>query len=257
MSIHAHETLKLGRPGGPSTKDAITMAEITNFSQLQKAPYFACADTNSLDVIGLFGNNTQGCCTCATEAGVLIGDAAAKGQTIDFATAAVLNMYKASGWDGTPATDNGWTLADAANYMQHTGLPDTAGTIHKFGPWCQINYLDFEQVMLALDMFGSMPVGISLPTAFQDMSKPWDVVPDSQGGTPGSWGGHSLTLVRADGRGMYLRTWGVRQFITREAWSKYVDEALIKIDPLWVSDTSLAPTGFDLNYLLSAQKVFV
>ena len=164
-------------------------------------------------------------------------------------------MYRASGYDPEDkATDNGWSMEAAASHAQHTGLRDTTGVQHFAGPWMQIDHVDQLEVQIALDMFGPMPVGCSLPIAAQHQTT-WDTDGSDGDQTPGGWGGHSLTLVGFDHLGVTLLTWGSRQRATWAWWARYVDEAIVAVDPLWCSDLETAPNGFALAELLAAQGV--
>lgn len=246
--------MKLGRPHGPSTLHGAKLAALMNPALLPAPPLAMDVDASLPALIDQYGNDTHGDCTCATWAAVFKSDAAANGKTIDFTTAEILAMYRSSGWDGTPSSDNGWTMQGAASHAQRVGLRDTTGQLHVAGPWLSINWRDIEEVKLAMFMFGALPVGIALPLAYQDTSKPWAAV-DGDRGEPGSWGGHSLTAVACDHDGVILRTWGARQRITWAGWMKYVDEVIAKIDPLWCSNTALAPNGFAIEDLIAAQGV--
>lgn len=246
--------LKLGRPLGPSTHHGLRMATFVDKSKLD-APPFALDNAAKLPAsISLYGNDRLGDCTCATWAGLFKTAASANSNAIDFADAEVEKMYRAGGYDGTPATDNGWTLAGAAGYAQHTGLVDTAGTLHQAGPWMQIRYSDMTEVMIGANEFGPMPVGVALPIAAQHQDV-WDT--DGGGGdqTPNGWGGHSLTLVGYDHDGVTLLTWGARKRATWNWWNRYVDEAVVAVDPLWLANRDTAPNGFAIGDLVAALEV--
>lgn len=211
------------------------------------------ADAATPATIGMFGNAFRGCCTCSTWAGVFVADAAENGQRLDFSDDAVLAMYRYSGWDGTDATDNGWSMVAAADCASRIGLVDTAGATHRSGPWMQINHTDIDEVMCALEYFGVLPTGVNLPKSAQNQEV-WDT--DGGGGDqePGTWGGHSLGTVVLDRDGGYFRTWGGRKRFTRRFWNRYTDETIAKINPLLIKDGK-TPRGFRLDQLVQAQGV--
>ena len=250
--IHAHSTLKLGRPGGPSTQHKLRFATFVDKTKVQ-APAFAFGAKRKT---GMFGNNRVGNCTCATIAGQLVYDAAAHGESIDFGDDAVIKLYEGSGYKpGDSSTDNGWSMEAADSAAQHTGLVDTSGVVRKTGPSLQINYHDPIELQIALDMFGSVRIGAALPLSAQDTSNVWDT--DGSGGNqePGSWGGHSDLLVHFE-RGLWtFHTWGGPQDAT-DAWrDRYVDEAIVAVDPLWCSKARPAPDGFLIDDLIAAMAV--
>jgi hypothetical protein len=252
--IHAHPTLKLGRPGGPSTRHAALIETFVDKTKLQAPPF--ATNIGGPDVIGQYGNDRLGDCTCATWAAIFLHDAAAHGDSIDFTTDAVLTMYEASGYNPADATtDNGWSLAAAATYAERIGIVDTTGVVRKSGPFLRINHVDLVEIQIARSEFGVLPVGVQLPLAAQNISQPWDT--DGSGGNqePGSWGGHSLALLDYDHDGVIFRTWGRKQRATWRWWQRYVDEAICKVDPLWASGDRPAPAGFLLDDLVAAQSV--
>lgn len=246
----------LGRPGGPSTRNHKKLASILNYSALQAPPSGLDVNDKVPAQIGLFGNNDLGDCCAATIAGKFITDAAQNGKTLDFATDEVVRFYGGSGYSGTSATDNGWTLAGAGYAAQHDGLTDTTGQKHLLGPSVQINCLNDVEVRTALLYLGSLRVGVNLPVSAQHQ----DVWDDTGGNTsedqPGSWGGHSLLHVQRDETGGFFRTWGIRKRFTMSWWNRYVDETMGDIDPEWCSNTLLSPAGFNIADLLASMPQY-
>ena len=247
--IHAHPTLKLGRPG-ISTRDAMPFRTFVDMTKVQEPPF--ATRMGGPNRFSQWGNASVGDCTCATWACIFMKDAAAHGDSVDFTDGAVLAMYEASGYKpGDASTDNGWSLADAANYAQKIGLVDTGGNVRMSGPWLRINHVDLVEVQIARFMCGALPIGLSLPLAAQNLADIWDTDGSDGKQAPGSWGGHSATLIDYDHNGVVIGTWGVEQFATWRWFQRYCDEAIAKIDPLWVSGDRETPAGFNLADCMS------
>lgn len=246
----------LGRPGGPSTTNHKRLASILDYDGLQSPPTALDVNTKTPGQIGMFGNDTLGNCCAATIAGKLVTDAAQNGFIIDFATSEVTRFYRGSGYDGTEATDNGWTLAGAGYAAQHDGLTDTVGQRHVLGPATQVNYLNDVEVRTAMLYLGALRVGVNLAQIHQHQDVWDDDGLDTSDRKPGSWGGHSLLNVQLDEEGGLFRTWGMRKRFTKRFWNRYVDEVMGDIDPVWCSDTRLSPAGFNIADLLASMPLY-
>lgn len=242
----------------------MSMSTLIDKSKLQAPPLAYQVDDHVPVVTGTRGNDRLGLCQSATHADVMKADASAQSLDIDFSDAEVLKMYEVVGGyvPGNPATDNGGSMQDAANYARRTGLVDLTGVRRFLGPWMQVDYSDITQIMIALHEMGSLPIGVALPHLAANQAI-WDtdgsdgIAGSASDQRPDSWGGHSLTLVEFDHDGGWFRTWGERKQFTWRWFQRYVDEAIAKIDPLWCADQKLAPSGFDLTDLIAAEGAFV
>jgi len=190
---------------------------------------------------GMYGNDTIGDCTCAEVAHMLMLVTAHTGSIVVPPTADVIAMYSAiTGYDpATGANDNGAAISDVLNYWQTTGLSG-----HKILGWVQMDQTNLTAVKQAIYLFGGVDLGVNLPNSAMDQTnanETWDVVADD-GGIDG---GHSIPLFGYGSVGTNCVTWGQRQEMTWEWFSKYCDECYAVITQDWINKAS----GLAVNML--------
>jgi len=152
----------------------------------------------------------------------------------------ILEMYEAVGGynPNDPTTDNGAVELDVLNYMVKTGF--LGFKIDAFAD-IDIDGEHEELVKLAIALFGSADIGVSLPKSAMDSA-----------GDGGVWsntrdthivGGHALPLLAYDRDELVCITWGQKQRMTWQWFEQYSDEAHC---PLWFKQ---APSGLDIATL--------
>jgi hypothetical protein len=150
------------------------------------------------------------------------------------------------------ATDLGTDVADAASYRRKTGVLDANGQRHLVTAYMGLAVGDFDEMLLAAYLFGSVGVGINFPLSAADQfekGQPWDVVPGSR-----LEGGHYIPVVgRAANGNAIAITWGKPQEITRSFYEMYNDETVAFYCPEY-TDPIFDPTALQafLNKLPSA-----
>lgn len=195
----------------------------------------------------MYGNDTIGDCTCAA-----IGHALeawttyADGTTLAVPETDVLSLYEAvSGYNPvTGANDNGAVEQDVLAYVQKNGIGG-----HKILAYAQVDVQDPQEMKQALDVFGSVYLGIEVPETAQEQfanGEPWDYVPGAQ-----IEGGHAINLQKWDTQFMYPVTWGKLQPMTSSFWQNYGTEAWVIVTEDWISAKGLTPTGLNLASLLA------
>jgi hypothetical protein len=196
---------------------------------------------------GAMDNNSLGCCTISA-AGHLIqawtGNAAPPGFVP--ADSDILTAYEQScGYKpGDPSTDQGGVEIDVLGYWKNTGI---AG--RKIAAYASINPKNVQEVMQAIDLFGGIYTGVSLPTSAQNqVGSLWDVTASSPGDA-GGWGGHALPILQYDSTGLTCITWGAKQKMTWAWLQAYMDEAYAIITQDWIEADGQAPSGFNLAQL--------
>ncbi len=108
-------------------------------------------------------------------------------------------------------------------------------------------------VKLALDWFGGLYVGVSLPLDAQNQ-KVWHPTFGPKG-KPGSWGGHAIPLVAYDSKHLTCVTWGALQKMTWSWFAEYCDEAYCVIaEQDWLDADGKSPTGLDRAALIADLK---
>jgi hypothetical protein len=165
----------------------------------------------------------------------------------------VLSDYSAeTGFAFSDATDQGTDVADAAAYRRKTGILDASGQRHLVTAYMGLTVGDFDEMLSAAYLFGSVGVGINFPLSASDQfdkGQPWDVVPGSR-----LEGGHYIPCVgRAPSGNAVIITWGKTQEMTREFYETYNDETVAYYCPEY-TNPNFDPTALQafLNQLPSA-----
>lgn len=170
-----------------------------------------------------------------------------QGNTATITDADILTAYEqATGYrPSDPATDQGAVIQDALGYWRKTGI---AG--HKILAFAQVNHLNPAEVDAAINLFGTLIVGVNLPqsamTQFEH-GQPWvSVNPDG-----GTLGGHAIHVgyFNTPAKGTRATTWGAVQDIGNAWWVRYVDEAWVAVAPEWLDASGHSPAGLDLHGL--------
>jgi hypothetical protein len=195
----------------------------------------------------MYMNNKLGDCTCAA-----IGHAVqawttySKGVTLTLPDSDILSLYEAvAGYNPqTGANDNGAVEQDVLAYLEKTGVGG-----HKIVAFAQVDHKNFSEMKVALDLFGSVYLGIQVPQSAEDQfsaGQPWTIVT----GSP-VIGGHAINLQKWDADYMYPVTWGTLWKMDEAFWLAYGDEAWIIITDDWINQHGMTPEGLDLKGLLA------
>jgi hypothetical protein len=247
MTLHAG--MKLGKL---APKHDIRTAHMIDFVSLMRlpAPPPACDYDVKLPAdLGMMANDKIGDCGFAGQGHAIQTWTSQNGHTVTPTTAAVIAAY--SGCTGftpsDPSSDQGVVLLDALNYWRKTGLGG-----HKIGAFMKVDHHNLDHVKIAINLFGGVYVGVSLPIAAQDQVM-WTGPRNHLTGdnAPGSWGGHCVWAPSYDHLGIGLVTWGARKRADWNFWVDYVDEAYVAVSVDWVTGAKPAPNGFNLAKLQS------
>lgn len=139
--------------------------------------------------------------------------------------------------------DNGCVIQDVLDRCKSTGIPMN-GTKHKIDGYADCDNRNKDLTKAALYLFGCVSLGINLPSAWTSAAV-WDVTSTS------IVGGHDVTAVGYDDRGVYISSWGKIYLITWAAYqsTKWIEEAWVLLAPDWYNSDQLAPNGVDVATL--------
>ena len=199
----------------------------------------------------VLGNDKFGDCFWAASFRALMAKAATEGRlpamTWRQAAASVLTAYSMqTGFNlYLPETDQGTDALAGMNFLQNRGfyLPD--GTIHKIGSYVWVDPKDFEELIIAHNLFDGLYIGLEFPGSWED-APVWDVVTDA------IEGGHEVigeSDVAISPEGIQINTWGTTRIITMAALANYADEIAVSIGPEMFGSTGLSIAGFDAEQL--------
>jgi hypothetical protein len=175
------------------------------------------------------------------------------------ATACVLNAYSAAtGFNinapldsnGDNPTDQGTDALAGMNWLQQHGfvLPDKS--VHKIGTYAWVNPQDFEELIMAHNLFNGLYIGVMFPNSWE-LAPVWDIVKE----TPTD--GHEIIAysdLAITPEGLKINSWGESRIITRAAIAHYADEIAVAISPDMFNAAGKSFAGFDSEQLLHDQK---
>lgn len=163
-----------------------------------------------------------------------------------------------------PSTDRGAALLDVLNYWRQTGIAN-----RKILAYVSVNMQNPTEVKQAINLFGGLYIGLALPLAWQTADV-WDAPAAKRQGffarlfsrlqivgsdwTPGSWGGHCVTLTAYSPKLYTAITWGTKKIITAAGLAAFADEGYAVLSNDWISARGVSPAGFDLPGLEAALK---
>ena len=192
------------------------------------------------------GNDTVGDCTCADQAHRKMLTTANAGTMVTPTSTDTLALYSAiTGYTPTdPKTDQGADMQAVADYCLNTGFMGT-----KFDSYANLHPGNQDHIKWGIQLLSSVSIGVKLPNNAQaqfDAGDPWDTtfLPHF------IEGGHDVILCDYDEQYFYCVTWGKIQAITPAWLKRYLDEAILPLDPDWINAVKCqSPSGFDLNAL--------
>lgn len=187
---------------------------------------------------GMLLNNQLGDCTCAGDGHIVIQQSTYAGKPITVTNQDALTAYEMAGYvPGDPATDQGWTVQAALDYLYEYGM---AG--FRIAAYGEVDHTDINAVKQAIFEFGALSLGVILPDSAQQQfaaGQPWTVV----SGSPID-GGHCIIAVGYDADYVYCVTWGAVVKVAWDWWTTYVEEAWAVISEDWDTVTGLPLAAF-------------
>lgn len=169
-------------------------------------------------------------------------------RPVEFTDYAILADYMAaSGFDFTPASDLGISLAHAAAFRRRTGISDYKNDLHQVAGYAALKPRNVDELIQATYLFGSVIVGLEISTrALAQFAKGevWDV--SRRGKVVGTTA--AAIVGRRDNGNLVAVIWGRLQELTPEFYRKYNDESVVFFTKDQVDGTSAVP-GFKAHLL--------
>lgn len=191
-------------------------------------------------------NDRLGDCTCAGVGHMIQAWTAYAGSEVTLSDDDVLRLYEiVSGYNPvTGANDNGAVEQDV---LQH--LVDAGVLGHKILAFAQVDHTSAAEMKSALQMFGTLYVGIQCPASMQQQFGAGQVI-DYVPGSPVE-GGHCIIVQKWDEDYLYVVTWGTLVKMTWAFWEHYGDEAWAIVTADFIEQNGTSPSGLNLTGLLS------
>jgi hypothetical protein len=141
--------------------------------------------------------------------------------------------------------DNGCEMSAVNQYEQSPGIP-IAGVTHTTAGSASVDNTNQNLVMVCIDVFGTLDVGMNLPDAWYHSADGSDWGPVS-GADAGIVGGHEVQAYDYDAEGVWVMTWGGTRRILWPAFTAttWIDEVYTSLAPDWYAQADLAPNGID------------
>lgn len=189
----------------------------------------------------MYLNDTLGDCVIASayhQLGVWSGNES--GTPVQATDQEVGNSYTTICGPG----DQGCVITDVLDYTQKNGLV-AGGTTYKIDGYVSVDWTNWEEVLAALYLFGSIKLGINLPSDWTCTDCTWDVT------NSGVVGGHDVPAFGATDSDVTIATWGGLVKITKAAFTskQWIEEAYVPLSPDWYKQGNLAPNGVDVATL--------
>lgn len=243
-------SLKLGKL--PARKNSIQfkLDRFLDKTKLPKPPAAFWSTRNKFTNWGLFKNDEIGDCVWAGAANETMQWAFEAGSSVVFSDENVISSYSnVTGYDpNQPWTDNGTDMQQAASYRRKVGLEDIHGVVHQVEAYVALKAGDYDQLKLAMWLFGGCGVGIMFPRSAMDQferGEPWDVVKRTR-----IEGGHYIPAFGVNEKGnIMVVSWGKVQEMTPAFYEKYCDEGVVYFDDERLKE-NISPEGFDQDLLL-------
>ena len=162
-------------------------------------------------------NDRIGDCTCVGPANVILALTTAAGRPLRLPDADIVSFYASvTGYTPTdPSSDSGAAIEDVLAAWHARGID-----ADRLDGYATIEAADHERIKQAIALLGPVDVGLNLPSGW--MNAPvWDIA------TAGDEiaGGHCITAVGYDERGLRVVSWGEVFLLSWAGWDAYVEEA--------------------------------
>jgi hypothetical protein len=237
----------------PSHPDAVKL-EFHNYVDLSKLPkvpenYGHYQKVSQWDMLG---NDQYGDCVWAGGAHRVMLWNAANNKIVKFSDTSVLSDYaKVTGFNpDDPNTDQGTDPATAAQYEQTVGLLDAAGNRHKIGAYLKLRTGNWNELVTASYLFGSVGMAITVTDTAQRQfaaHQPWTSAPGNVEG------GHYVPVVGRFGGFMQAVTWAALQPFDQGFFEDNNVELLAYVSTEYLT-AGKSPEGFDQAALVADLK---
>jgi hypothetical protein len=197
----------------------------------------------------MYLNDALGCCVVSDayhRVGLWTGNAT--GTAVQGTDAEVEATYRV--WN-PGRQDNGCVITDVLDYCRDHGIT-VGGVNHKIDGYVKIDWTNWDEWLVAVFLFGAMPLGINLPDAWTQ-NDVWDVT-----NTP-VVGGHDVAAVAVPtADGALVSSWGRLYRLTRAAATSraWVEEAYAPLSPDWYANATRAPNLIDAAALKADLAAF-
>lgn len=204
----------------------------------------------------MWNNDTIGCCTQVSVASAIRTWTGAAQAPVLLTDQQVIANYSAeSGYNGTPASDQGAVELDVLNHWCRDGyerLGQTRDFLTAFG---SIRPTDRQSIQRAIAFLGGVYIGLSLPQYAVEGDDDWTWSAQNDN-TP--IGGHAVFVHGYDADWLYLNTWGATRRMSWQFLQFFCDEAYGLVSrENWMGVDGVSPKGEALDALVAEMRASV
>lgn len=147
--------------------------------------------------------------------------------------------------------DNGCVITDVLDYCRDHGI-SVGGVNHKIDGYVSVDWTNWDEVLIALFLFGTLPLGVNLPQAWLN-SDVWDVTNSPIVGGHDVPGVAVKATLDSAGDGINVASWSRIYRITKAVMKSktWIEECWAPLSPDWYAKASRAPNMIAVDDLRS------
>lgn len=234
------QQVRLGRKRRKSHPSSLRLGAYLNEAAAKLPPSTNRRNKASSALARMYGNDTYGDCVIAGKAHLLgLWAAADESLDVEATDTEILSQYQSICGPG----DNGCVITDVLDVMRSRGFV-MGGKTYTIDGYVSIDWHNKLEIQVALYLLGGLTIGINLPQAWTQQSI-WDVT------NTRIVGGHDVTVLDYDEKGVYVASWARVYLLTWAALTstKWVEECYAILGPLWYGTDRVAPSGVNVDGL--------
>ena len=237
------KTVCLGRNKPKAARSCLMLEEYVELPAAGVLPEsISRREKAALSIARMYRNDVQGCCVISGKAhnlGVWSANDSDSGGLVMATDAEIDSQYRGICGPG----DNGCMITDVLDVMRSKGF-QASGKLYKIDGYVSVDWTNKELTKVAQVIFGAGTIGFDLPSSWTN-SAVWDVT------NSGIVGGHDVSPIDYDERGVYVSSWGRIYLMTWAAWTsrRWTSEYYAMLAPLWYGSDMIAPCGLDAETL--------
>jgi hypothetical protein len=197
----------------------------------------------------MYLNDRMGCCVIAGKAhnlGLWSANDSDSGGEVQATDQEIESQYHSICGPG----DNGCMIDRVLNVMASTGFR-AGNKLYKIDGYVAVDWTKKDAVKTVQYLFGASTVGFNLP---EEWTKAAVWAPTNSR----LLGGHDVSPIDYDDRGIYVSSWGRVYLWLWEAFlsTRWVSQYFAMLAPLWYGNDQMSPCGVDVQGLKTAMDIF-
>ena len=229
-----HPTRKLGRL--PSPHDDRTLRIEKYFTPQLPAPPASIDWGQKVPRWSMAGNDRYGDCVFASKRHAVALWTANESTIREIPDAEVVSAYFAF----TGNRDVGANILEVLKHWRKAGL--WGNNLWAYG---SLEIANTEAIKQGIALFGAISLGLTMLAGWLNTEEgdTWDLGMGRQSG------GHDVAAIGYSDAGLEIVTWGGTRTLTWRALRSQCDEAWAQLNPEWIAQDAVAPSGLKLDQL--------